>query len=55
MRSTGMPFDWDRAKPNHIARHGVTPPEAEPVISGASLRIPGEWKVARTVATYERS
>jgi hypothetical protein len=32
-------FDWDQANTDHIARHRVTPGEAEQVISGASLPI----------------
>ncbi len=32
-------FDWDDANNSHIARHGVTPAEAEQVILGASLPI----------------
>jgi len=36
---TKMSFDWDQANRGHIARHGVTPVEAEQVISGASLPI----------------
>jgi uncharacterized DUF497 family protein len=31
-----MPFDWDQANTDHIARHRVTPSEAEQDISGAS-------------------
>ena len=27
------PFDWDRANITHIARHGVTPEEAEKALS----------------------
>lgn len=27
-------FDWDEANTSHISRHGVTPPEAEQVITG---------------------
>jgi hypothetical protein len=32
-------FDWDEANVGHIARHGVTPEEAEQVISGDPLVI----------------
>ena len=39
---TKMPFDWDQANTEHIARHRVTPAEAEQVISGASLPIETE-------------
>ena len=41
-RPTKMPFDWDQANTEHIARHRVTPAEAEQVISGASLPIETE-------------
>jgi uncharacterized DUF497 family protein len=34
---TRIRFDWDQANTDHIARHHVTPAEAEQVISGASL------------------
>lgn len=27
-------FDWDDANEDHIARHGVTPAEAEEVVRG---------------------
>lgn len=37
-----VPFDWDQANTDHIARHRVTPAEAEEVISGASLPIETE-------------
>ena len=30
-------FDWDGANIGHIARHGVTPREAEQVVRGAAL------------------
>ena len=40
--STRTPFDWDQANTDHIARHKVTPAEAEQVISGASLPIETE-------------
>jgi len=35
-------FDWDAANIAHIARHKVTPDEAEQVVSGASLPIEAE-------------
>ncbi len=41
-RPTKMPFDWDQANTEHIARHRVTPAEAEKVISGAYLPIETE-------------
>lgn len=40
---TGLPaFDWDDANAVHIARHGVTPAEAEQVILGSSLPLDTE-------------
>ncbi len=30
-------FDWDDANIAHIARHGITPAEAEEVLAGASI------------------
>ena len=44
---TGGPkpaFDWDDANTAHIARHKVTPDEAEQVVSGASLPIETETR-----------
>lgn len=35
-------FDWDEANQGHIAKHGVTPAEAEQVIMGASLPLESE-------------
>lgn len=35
-------FDWDDANREHIARHGVTPVEAEEVILGGSLPLETE-------------
>jgi len=35
--SRKLAFDWDGANIAHIARHAVTPAEAEEVVSGASL------------------
>jgi len=35
-------FDWDAANTAHIARHSVTPDEAEQVLSGASLPLETE-------------
>jgi uncharacterized DUF497 family protein len=32
-------FDWDAANRNHLARHGVTPQEAEEVVLGDPLDI----------------
>lgn len=43
MATAGRPaFDWDGANIAHIARHTVTPEEAEQVLSGASLPLPIE-------------
>src|ERR1039458_5408885 len=46
-RPTKMPFDWDQANTEHIARHRVTPADAEQVISGASLPIETEDRAVR--------
>ena len=35
-------FDWDFENIRHIARHGVTPEEAEEALSGPTLEIPTE-------------
>lgn len=35
-------FDWDAANMAHIARHSVTPDEAEQVLCGASLPLETE-------------
>ncbi len=35
-------FDWDDANVSHIAKHGVTPAEAEQIILGASLPLETE-------------
>jgi uncharacterized DUF497 family protein len=38
MRGSGLPqFDWDAANTAHIARHEVTPAEAEQVVLGSPL------------------
>jgi uncharacterized protein len=37
MPGSRLVFDWDDANTGHIARHNVTPEEAEQVVSGASL------------------
>jgi uncharacterized DUF497 family protein len=34
MYMAGIQFDWDESNMDHIARHGVTPGEAEEVIAG---------------------
>ena len=34
-----MPFDWDEANIKHIAEHGITPSEAEEVITNSPLDI----------------
>ena len=46
-RPTKMPFDWDQANTEHIARHRVTPADTEQVISGASLPIETEDRAVR--------
>src|SRR2546422_5011808 len=40
--TTKPAFDWDDANTSHIARHRVTPAEAEQVVSGASLPLQTE-------------
>lgn len=43
MRGAKPPaFDWDEANVSHIARHGVSPVEAEQVIRGCSLQVSSE-------------
>ena len=40
--SRKLAFDWDGANIAHIARHAITPAEAEEVVSGASLPLETE-------------
>jgi uncharacterized DUF497 family protein len=40
--SRKLAFGWDDANIAHIARHAVTPAEAEEVVSGASLPLETE-------------
>ncbi len=45
MSETPRPaFDWDTANTTHIARHRITPEEAEQVLSGASLPVETEHR-----------
>ena len=37
MNGQSLNFDWDEANRNHLARHGVSPQEAEEVILGDPL------------------
>jgi uncharacterized DUF497 family protein len=39
-----MDFDWDSANIEHIARHNVTPEEAEQVIQNVPLDAPAELR-----------
>jgi uncharacterized DUF497 family protein len=39
-----MDFDWDSANIEHIARHNVTPEEAEQVIQNDPLDAPAELR-----------
>jgi uncharacterized DUF497 family protein len=53
-----LEFDWDEANISHIARHGVTPQEAEQVIRNLPLdlgsRIHGdEHRMAQLGATHQ--
>jgi hypothetical protein len=36
-RNEGLNFDWDEANISHIARHAVTPEEAEQVLLGDAI------------------
>ena len=50
-------FDWDGANMAHIARHAVTPAEAEEEVSGASLPLEteeraGEERHAEVVTAF---
>ncbi len=40
--TNGPAFDWDAANMGYVARHRVTPEEAEQVLSGASLPLASE-------------
>jgi uncharacterized DUF497 family protein len=51
-----MEFDWDRANTDHIAKHGVTPAEAEQVVLCDSIDLKfevrgGEERVAQVGET----
>lgn len=54
-----MPFDWDEANVAHIARHAVSPAEAEQVLSdpariaSQSYSKGGELRAAVTGLTYD--
>jgi len=37
MDRQGLEFEWDKANREHVARHGVTPEEAEEAILGEPL------------------
>ena len=37
-----LAFEWDAANAAHIARHHITPEEAEQVVSGAALLLESE-------------
>jgi uncharacterized protein len=39
MNGQALDFDWDDANRDHLARHGVTPQEAEEVVLGDPLDI----------------
>ncbi len=43
-----MEFDWDPANIDHIARHGVTPEEAEQVIQNDPLDAPAVLRNGET-------
>jgi uncharacterized DUF497 family protein len=52
MDEPGLSFDWDAANLDHIARHDVTPEEAEQVIVGDPLDI--EMQIADGSSDEER-
>ena len=43
-------FGWDFENIRHIARHGVTPEEAEEALSGPTLEIPTEDDTAERLS-----
>ncbi len=43
-----MDFDWDSANVEHIARHGVTPEEAEQVVQNNPLDAPAVLRNGET-------
>lgn len=52
MNEHGLCFQWDEANKDHLAKHDVTPEEAEEVIVGESLDI--ELQVADDADDEER-
>jgi hypothetical protein len=48
MNGQSLNFDWDEANQDHLARHGVTPHEAEEVVLGDPLDI--ELQTAKVAA-----
>jgi hypothetical protein len=41
VNADGIEFDWDEANMRHIARHGVTPEEAEEAVTNDPLELAG--------------
>jgi uncharacterized DUF497 family protein len=39
VNADGIEFDWDEANLRHVARHGVTPEEAEEVVANDPLEL----------------
>jgi uncharacterized DUF497 family protein len=52
MNGEGLTFDWDKANQEHLARHEVTPTEAEEAILGDPLDI--EMQVSEGSSGEER-
>jgi uncharacterized protein len=52
MSGSGLIFDWDDDNRSHIAKHGVTPEEAEEVILGDPLDT--EMQIAGGINSEER-
>ena len=52
LEGTGVKFDWDAANVRHIARHGITPEEAEEAIPELVERIEAgaraQWERVRS-------
>jgi uncharacterized protein len=39
-----LQFEWDDDNTSHIARHGITPEEAEQVLTGSPLAMEGQLR-----------
>ncbi|MGH9785887.1 MAG: BrnT family toxin, partial [Terriglobia bacterium] len=40
----GLQFEWDDGNRNHVARHGVTPEEAEQAMANSLLPAETNWR-----------